>query len=325
VQVLNITNLSPAVYYNAYSAGGAAMELDVYADVVFGINFVMDLLILWVAGKLAGRRAKLWRLALGALIMALAYCAVTFVGNLPPFFHLISTVIMLIAGLWAAFAPMNFVVLSKLVLFSYLTAFLIGGIGMGLFYTARFSDIISNITSVSVSDFKLPILAGAVAAFYVLFRFGSKWLETRAIKRQICMAVRIFFGDRDLELNALVDTGNSLRDPLSHAPVIVAEFDSVKAFLPDSVKLLFYEKQENNLQNLLMSASTDDFTDRLRMIPYESLGRQNGLLIGFRPDRVEIMREKDTITLSDVVIGIYNRSLSRNGDYQGLLNPELVT
>ena len=301
------------------------MEPVVYADVVFAINFVMDLLILWVAGKLAGRRARLWRMAMGALIMALAYCAVTFVGNLHPFYSLLSTVIMLIIGIYAAFAPINIVVLSKLVLFSYLITFLIGGIGMGLFYTAHFSDIIDNVTEVFAGNLSLLILLGAVAAFFILFRFGSKWMESRAIKRQICMAVRIFFGDRNLELNALVDTGNSLRDPLSHAPVIIAEFDSVKAFLPDSVKLLFYEKQENDLQNLLMSAAgTDEFTGRLRMIPYESLGRQNGLLIGFRPDRVEIMGEKDTIALSDVVIGIYNRSLSRNGDYQGLLNPELI-
>ena len=300
------------------------MELTVYADVVFLINFVMDLLIIWVAGKLAGRRAKLWRLALGAFIMAISYCAVTFIGDLHAFYHLLSAIIMLIIGIWAAYAPLKLVVLCKLALFSYLSAFLIGGIGMGLYYTSRFSDIIGNITSIPVNDLGLPILLGAAAAFFVLFRFGSQWLETRAIKRQICMAVRIFFGDRNLELNALVDTGNSLRDPLSHAPVIVAEFDSVKAFLPDSVKLLFYEKQENNLQNLLISAHTDEFSDRLRMIPYESLGKQNGLLIGFRPDRVEITREKDTLALSDVVIGIYNRSLSRNGDYQGLLNPEII-
>ena len=296
------------------------MEVDVYADVVFAINFVMDLLIIWVAGKLAGRRAKLRRLMLGAFIMALSYCAVTFGGSTRPFYYLLSAVVMLILGIMAAYAPLNLIVLSKLVLFSYLSAFLIGGIGMGLFYTSHFPDIIGSITN----NFSLLILVGAVAAFAVLFRFGSRWLESRAIKRQICMAVRIFFGDRNLELNALVDTGNSLRDPLSHAPVIVAEFDSVKAFLPDSVKLLFYEKQENNLQNLLTYASTDDFSGRLRMIPYESLGKQNGLLIGFRPDRVEIMRENDTVALSDVVIGIYNRSLSRNGDYQGLLNPELI-
>ena len=294
--------------------------MDVYADVVFLINFIMDLLILWVAGKLTGRRSHVWKLILGALIMALAFCAVTFIGNLHIFYHLLSTILMLMIGIWIAYTPPNLAVLFKLALFSYITAFFIGGIGMGLFYIARFPDI----TESSASDFTLPVLIGATAVFYVLFRFGSQWLESRALKRQICMAVRIFFGDQDLELNALVDTGNSLRDPINHAPVIVAEFDSIKAFLPDSIKLLFYEKQENNLQNLLTSAQTNGFTDRLRMIPYESLGRQNGLLIGFRPDRVEITREKDIISLSEVVIGIYNRSLSHNGDYQGLLNPELI-
>jgi stage II sporulation protein GA (sporulation sigma-E factor processing peptidase) len=300
------------------------VELNVYADVVFLINFVMDLLILLVAGKLAGRRAKFGRLALGALIMAVSYCAITLISSLHIFYHLISTVIMLMMGIWAAYAPPNLLILFKLALFSYLSAFLIGGIGMGLFYVSRFYDIIGSITNVFVINFSVPVLIGAAAAFYVLFKFGLRWLEARTLKRQVCMAVRIFFEDRALELNALVDTGNSLRDPLSNAPVIVAEFDSIKTFLPDRLKTLFYEKQENNLQNLLDSARMDGFTGRLRMIPYESLGRQNGLLIGFRPDRVEITREKDTIALSEVVIGIYNRNLSRNGDYQGLLNPELI-
>ena len=296
----------------------------VYADIVFLVNLTMDLLILWAAGRMAGRRIKYWKLCLGSFIMAISYCAITFIGSLHVFYHFLSTVIILMIGIWTAYTPPNLVVLFKLVLFSYICTFLIGGIGMGIFYISTFYDIISYITKIPTGKFTLPILFGAVAAFCVLFRFGVSWLETRAFKRQVCMAVRIFFGDRNLELNALVDTGNSLRDPINHAPVIVAEFDSVKAFLPDSVKILFYEKQENNLQNLLDSAQMNNFTGRLRMIPYESLGKQNGLLIGFRPDKVEITREKDTIALSEVVIGIYNRSLSRNGDYQGLLNPELI-
>lgn len=302
------------------------MELNVYADIVLLINFVMNLLILWVVGKLAGRRINLWKLMFGAFLMAISYCAVTFIENLHVYYHLLTTIIMLLIGIWTAYSPPKLIILFKLVLFSYIITFLIGGIGMGLFYMSEFYNIIDNISEAPIRDFSLPlpILLGAVTMFSVLFRFGSQWLKARVIKRQICMAVRIFFGDQDLELNALVDTGNSLRDPLNQAPVIVAEFDSIKAFLPDSIKLLFYEKQENNLQNILESTQMNDFTGRLRMIPYESLGRQNGLLIGFRPDKVEITREKDTITLSEVVIGIYNRSLSRNGDYQGLLNPELI-
>jgi stage II sporulation protein GA (sporulation sigma-E factor processing peptidase) len=55
------------------------------------------------------------------------------------------------------------------------------------------------------------------------------------------------------------------------------------------------------------------------MIPFSSLGRTNGMMIGFRPDAV-IVGEK----ISDVVIGIYNSRLCRDGRYQGLLGPELI-
>jgi stage II sporulation protein GA (sporulation sigma-E factor processing peptidase) len=57
------------------------------------------------------------------------------------------------------------------------------------------------------------------------------------------------------------------------------------------------------------------------MIPFSSLGKTNGMLVGFRPDcvKVEGMENKP-----DVVIGIYNDRLCRDGRYRGLLSPELV-
>ncbi len=57
------------------------------------------------------------------------------------------------------------------------------------------------------------------------------------------------------------------------------------------------------------------------MIPFKSLGRANGMLIGFKPDRVAVGADASR---SDVVIGIYNSRLTRDGRYQGLLAPELV-
>jgi stage II sporulation protein GA (sporulation sigma-E factor processing peptidase) len=300
------------------------MEVDVYADVVFLINWSMDAFILWVAGRLAQRHARLWRLLLGSAAMAVLYCLVMFVTDFHIFYSLISSVIMLMIGIAITFLPMKVVSFFKVALFAYISTFLLGGIGTALSYMLQRNNITGSILGITISNFSLPVLMASTAAFFVLFRFISDWLEHRAYRRQVCMPVRIFFDNQSVELIALVDTGNSLRDPISQTPVIVAEFESVKAFLPDNVKLLFYEKHENDLQTLLSSVETDAFTGRLRMIPYESLGRQNGMLIGFRPDRVEILRDKDIVTLQDVVIGVYNFTLSRNGDYQGLLNPELI-
>jgi stage II sporulation protein GA (sporulation sigma-E factor processing peptidase) len=61
------------------------------------------------------------------------------------------------------------------------------------------------------------------------------------------------------------------------------------------------------------------------MIPFASIGSQNGMLFGFRPDEVEVISEDKTDTFKDVVVGIYNFSLSAEGKYQGLLNPEMIT
>jgi stage II sporulation protein GA (sporulation sigma-E factor processing peptidase) len=299
------------------------MELDIYADIVFIINFSVDFLILIAAGRLADRNAHLWRLILGAAIMALLYCLSIFVSYFHIFYHLLFSVIMLIIGICVAYCPIKPVIFVKLFLFSYICAFLIGGTGMAIYYAANFYDVLGNIDGQALR-LSLPILIAAAVMFYILFRVIKDYLERRTLKRQICMPVRIFMDEKSVEINALVDTGNSLRDPLSRAPVIVAEFESIKSFLPDSVKLMFYgEKGDINPLGLLESQS-GGFDKKLRMIPYESLGKKNGMLIGFRPDKVEITRESDIVSRGDVVIGIYNFALSRDGDYQGLLNPELI-
>ena len=138
------------------------------------------------------------------------------------------------------------------------------------------------------------------------------------------LPVKIFYENSNVMLNTLVDTGNTLHEPLSRSPVIIAEFNTVKDFLPDNVRLVFYENNENDLGKILENVTDNSFYGRIRMIPFKSIGKQNGLLIGFRPDKVEIIRDSATMTLKDVVIGIYNSTLSRDGAYQGLLSPELI-
>ncbi|MDR0999676.1 MAG: sigma-E processing peptidase SpoIIGA [Clostridiales bacterium] len=298
------------------------MELDIYADVVFIINFFVDFLILIAAGKLANKNSRLWRVALGAVSMALLYCLSIFVSYFHIFYHLLFSVIMLIIGICISYWPIKLITFVKLFLFSYICAFLIGGTGIAIYYAANFYNVLGNIDGQTL-QFSLPILLAAAGMFYVLFRVIKDYWERKILKRQICMPVRIYVDEKSVEINALVDTGNSLRDPLSHAPVIVAEFESIKSFLPDNVRLMFYEKSDIN-PIVLLESQGGDFDKKLRMIPYESLGKKNGILIGFRPDKVEITRESDIVSPGNVVIGIYNFALSRDGDYQGLLNPELI-
>ena len=64
-----------------------------------------------------------------------------------------------------------------------------------------------------------------------------------------------------------------------------------------------------------------DFESRIRVIPYSSLGEQNGLLMGFKPDAVKISEK----CITNIIIGVYNRNLSATSEYDALLNPEILS
>ena len=158
------------------------------------------------------------------------------------------------------------------------------------------------------------------AVSYGLVKLGLHIAKGHMLKRQLLCTVQVFVDEKGASFNALVDTGHTLREPLSGSHVIVAEFEHVKGFLPDGLKVMFYEKCESRLEGL--SGEESPFYKRIRMIPFASLGRKSGMLIGFRPDRVAV--EGVDGTPENVVIGIYNDRLCPGGRYQGLVSPELM-
>ncbi len=48
------------------------------------------------------------------------------------------------------------------------------------------------------------------------------------------------------------------------------------------------------------------------------------MLIGFKPDEVRIKFDGVDIDVDKVIIGIYNKTISRNGVYSGLVGLDLL-
>ena len=48
------------------------------------------------------------------------------------------------------------------------------------------------------------------------------------------------------------------------------------------------------------------------------------MMIGFRPDYIEIGADDGKRGIRDVIVGIYNRTLSADEQYRALMNPELI-
>lgn len=77
---------------------------------------------------------------------------------------------------------------------------------------------------------------------------------------------------------ALIDTGNTLRDPVTGLPVLVADSDAAG-------KLLNLSSKE--LQHPVETLSSGKYAG-LRLIPYSAVGQPSGLMLGLRVDQLVV-------------------------------------
>ena len=301
-----------------------------YADSLFVVNFVMNSFVLWMVAKLARSKRKRRWLLLGAGVMAFLYTLLIVVESLRFLNVALSSIIILSVGVIIGFYPQGVKAFLKIMAVAYCISFTVGGLGMALIFLTDLPYAVYHIAS-DWSEFTRSISWQLVfigmAICYILLKLGIRASNRYVLKRQMLCNIQIFMGENDCSFEALVDTGHSLKEPLSQSPVIIAEFEHIKEFLPDGLRILFYEKQENDFEGLLATQENEGtFYNRIRMIPFSSVGRANGMLIGFRPDRVCVEGEKGKkYTPIDVVVGIYNAKLCCDGRYQGLVSPELVS
>ena len=60
------------------------------------------------------------------------------------------------------------------------------------------------------------------------------------------------------------------------------------------------------------------------MIPFSSLGKQNGLLLGIKADSVNIILDEKTESINNVIIGIYDKSFTKNEMYSAIFGLDLL-
>ena len=63
----------------------------------------------------------------------------------------------------------------------------------------------------------------------------------------------------------------------------------------------------------------EKYISRLKFIPFSSLGKQNGMLIGIKAESIKINNKEPK---ENIIIGIYNKSLTKRGEYRALIGIE---
>ena len=276
----------------------------VYADELVLLNGIVNYLLLLACGHLSGESIRRGRLLAASGLGAIyALCAM-----LPAWSFLL---------LWG----MKAVVCLAMILIAFgrarslvrMTALLIG---LSLLYaglvlltaalTGARAYIRNGIVCYPVSYRAMVLTAGMVYAAVSLLmrnRFSSR---ARTI-----VPIRLQCGERQIEVQTLLDTGSELRDPISNDPVLILDRETAGELLPRSAANLLAAAFDP--VTLLEELSGTNPELRPRLLPCRTVNG-GGLLLAFRCQ--ELGQNGGS---SARWAAISPTALSGDGRYQGLL------
>ncbi len=229
------------------------MYYELYIDVFFLENFMIDTLLLLAIGRVMKCGRSYGRIVLGGVVGSLLTCLVIVIP-LPAavkliFFHVIINSLMITAGLKITSAG-QFI---KAFVLLYLSAVVAGGAVQLFRPWLRYAGL----------------LYGAFAAGYILFLTLWRAAASSGRQEEDLFPVTLYAGEEEKEIYALWDTGNVLSDPVTGDPVNILA---------------------PGLAEALISASERE--PGFRYIPFRSVGGESVMQV-FRGEKMCIHMEED--------------------------------
>jgi len=298
----------------------------VYPDQAFLVSLIMNGIILWGTARILRLPASKRRILAGALAGGIYsfFAAFPHLGFLHGFWL---KVIFSAAMVAVTFAPLPLRRFPVALAGFYLSTFAVVGTIVGVQHLLN-SDYRLSMAAQGLwrllGSYIWYGLAAGVLVIIVMAKWGSAILRKKALQDILRVPLRVLFDQDEVEVEALIDTGNQLQDPLTNIPVVVVEYGALRHLMPPEVQRAFEKSGEPDIMEVLESLAMTKWYTRFRVIPFTSLGKQNGLLMGFRPDRLEIMKNEGPVKTDNVIVGIYTKELSPEGSYRALLHPDII-
>lgn len=290
----------------------------VYLDVILFENLCMNYIILFATGIVMKKRIKHIRLIasslIGSLYAIIIYLKISILAS-----NIIMKVILSLVMIWIAFSSENYKILLKDLLMFYLISFVFGGCSFALIYFISPENVkIKNGVLVGLYPIKVTLIAGVIA--FIVIQIAFKITKNKLSAKDMLCNIEIYFNNNKTKVKALIDSGNMLKEPISGYPVVVVEKIKMEKILPkELIELLDCMERGNYKEDEL-----NEYTQKIRLIPFSSLGKQNGMLIGIRVQKVKINFKDVESSIDDVVIGIYNKKLTKENKYNALIGIDLL-
>lgn len=153
---------------------------------------------------------------------------------------------------------------------------------------------------------------------FIIITSAFKNIKGKLTKKDMLCSLKIIINKKSKYIKAIIDTGNFLREPISKLPVVVVEKRALEKVIPEYVL--------DNLDKIIDGQEVDlqDYMAKVRLIPFSSLGKENGMLLGIKADAILVETDEKSIVLSNAIIGIYNGILNKMGKYQALIGLDII-
>ena len=271
----------------------------------------MDLTIIWAAGVITKERIMFLRLIGGAAAGAFMYILTLYRPYISGFIQILVIIFSILLSVILAYRPKNFIKTIRLTSLSIILSFILAGLNFAFICIRSYFKIYSaNI--LELFNYKLLIMS--IVAFYFLIKYGGKALKK--VGTQTCFTIHICYNENKYTLRALADTGNSLKDNIGNNHIIIAELELFKEIIDvDEIEdpiIVFKQLSETNLKN------------RIRLLPFKSIGNDDGILLGIKFDRAAIEYKSDIIIKNNIIVALYDGKLDSSGNFNSLTNYDII-
>lgn len=276
----------------------------------------MNCIILFATAVILKIPIKIMRIIISSTIGSV-YAIIIYTSNLQIYSNLFIKIALSAVMVYVAYRTEKVKNFLKSLMIFYLTSFTFGGVTFALVYFVNPENIFfENGTLIGVSPIKI-IIAGGIIGF-IIITISFKNIKGKLTKKDMLCDITILLNDKKMEMRGIIDTGNLLTDPITKLPVVVVEKEKLIDIFPRAII-------ENTLNFINGEApEMEEYLSQIRIIPFKSLGKENGILLGVKVDGVIINYQNNESFIKDVIVGIYENKLSSNGLYSALIGLNIL-
>ena len=270
-----------------------AESVVIYADILFVINFSLDYLCLFLAARLLNLKAVAWRLVLAAA-MGGAYAFLPYVAELAVYISLPLNLGFAGVMCFVSFGKMPI----KRFLFAVVT-YIAASALMGGLITALYSLFGKSHQGVYAETGAMGFALACFVSALIAFLFGiisKRKIHTKSAE------INLYIAGEKISARLLADSGNMVTEPFSSLPVIIIS----AAALPPP-----YDNPDR-----------PDFPLKIRAIPFGTASGK-GCFLGFRPDKIEIVRLGKKPLPADAYIAVDTFGNGYSG-YDGIIPTSIM-